>query len=1055
MSDLRVPVLDDLRFQDLVDAAKRYLPQRVPAWTDHNVSDPGITLIEACATRVDQLGYRTDQVPDPVRAALLRLAGIVPSPPAGARVDLTFTLSDAASTDRTIAADTLVTTRPGGPGAVVSFRTLADLAIPAGAASGTVAAVNVVTVHEDLGPATGAPAQRLAPSQAPLMADELDGTRSALLELTVVSPDQSTRLWRQVATFAAVADSEACFLWDASARQVVFGPRAPYASGARQHGAVPVAGARIVVDYQSTQGTLGNIPARTPLVWARNDTIAVSNAAPAAGGADAETVAEALTRTVADLIPLQRAVTPEDYAQVLMGRVPGLSRVRAAPVPGAATDPADNGHLRVTVAPAPVGNPGEKLGAADLNLSPAVRKAVGVCVDSTRLLCARVQVTEPDWTRFSVTATVRSWSSGSSPAAVAGCEAAARALFAYFHPTVGGPDGRGWPFGRPIHAGDAYAVLAALPQTIDVVELTLTDQAGFATTRIAPLPYGLPALQEANISFVTSDQDTFDRVPQDMWGLFDGPDGTGKLLALFRGDAAGLETGIGAGAKSLVNATAWTLQAFSQPTKNMTGKIVYPGTTGNLVFSTNQKMSSATVYTAVPDGTFCLYEHVGQTGKQWIFWPADAAIDLAQAGIGAGKSVSSVFNGTSRTLDLRQDAAQTGPGQLFQPGLPGDVVTALANSLRYATLLNGPRAGQYCLYGAAALGGRQWVFDASVPDLSGFLTAGDSVLSVSNQASNSLALFGQPGFMSGSVGMQPVPPRTTAAVRAPLAGAVASAQYRPLGSVFAWGSATSPLADIPSGLTDVFAVAAGASHSLALKADGSVVAWGVGDSGQTSVPADLTASAVAAGAKHSLALAADGTVAAWGSNDDAQTSVPVGLTAVAIAAGAKHSLALKPDGTLVVWGTATGAGGANVVPSGLSGVTAVAAGALHSLALKADGSVVAWGADDSGQSAVPAGLTAVAVAAGAAHSVALKADGSVVCWGADDVKQSTVPAGLVAVAVAAGANRSAVLTAEGTIVAWGGGAGAGQPFAVLPVTNARSVALAVGDTQLLSVSVTN
>jgi Regulator of chromosome condensation (RCC1) repeat/Peptidase inhibitor family I36 len=1055
VSDLRVPVLDDLRFQDLVDAAKRYLPQRVPAWTDHNVSDPGITLIEACATRVDQLGYRTDQVPDVVRAALLRLAGVVPSPPAGARVDLTFTLSDAAATDRTIAAGTLVTTRPDGPGAVISFRTLADLTIPAGTASGTVAAVNIVTVHEDLGAATGTPALRLAPSRVPLMADEPDGTRTASLVLTVVSPDQSTQVWRQVSTFADAADSDPCFLWDASARQIVFGPLAPYASGARRHGAVPVAGARVVVDYQTAQGALGNIPARTPLVWARGDTIAVTNAGPAAGGADAETVPDAVTRTVADLVPLQRAVTADDYAQVLTRRVPGVSRVLALPVPGLATDPADNGHLQVTVAPKPVGDPRQKLGAPDLHLSADTVQAVGTWTQSARLLCARVRVTEPDWTRFSVTATVRSWSSGESPAALAGRAAAAQALFAFFHPTVGGPDGRGWPFGRPIHAGDAYSVLAALPEVIDVVELTLTDQAGFATTRIVPLPQGLPALEEATVSFVTSDQDTFDRVPQGMWGLFDGPDGTGKLLALFHGDAAGLETGIGASAKSLVNATASTLQAFSQPTKNMTGRIVYPGTTGNLVFGPNQKLSSATVYTAVPDGAFCLYEHAGQTGKQWIFWSADTAVDLAQAGIGAGKSVSSVFNGTSRTLDLRQDAARTGPGQLFRPGLPGDVVVALDNKLRYATLLNGPGAGQYCLYGAAALGGRQWVFDAGVPDLSGFLGAGDSVLSVSNQTADSLVLYGGPGFMSGAGGMQPVPPRTTADVRGPLAGSVASAQYRPTGSVFAWGTATPPLADLPSGLTDVFAVAAGASHCLALKADGSVVAWGSNGNGQAAVPAGLTASAVAAGTKHSLALAADGTVAAWGSNDDAQTSVPAGLTAVAVAAGTKHSLALKADGTVVVWGAATGAGGANLAPSGLTGVTAVAAGALHSLALKADGSVVAWGANDSGQAAVPAGLTAVAVAAGAAHSVALKADGSVVAWGANDVKQTTVPTGLVAVAVAAGANRSAALTADGTVVAWGGGTDAGQPFAVLPVTTARSVALALGDTQSLAVSVTN
>ena len=48
---LPAPNLDDRRFQDLVDDAKRLVQQRCPEWTDHNVSDPGVTLIET--VRVD------------------------------------------------------------------------------------------------------------------------------------------------------------------------------------------------------------------------------------------------------------------------------------------------------------------------------------------------------------------------------------------------------------------------------------------------------------------------------------------------------------------------------------------------------------------------------------------------------------------------------------------------------------------------------------------------------------------------------------------------------------------------------------------------------------------------------------------------------------------------------------------------------------------------------------------------------------------------------------------------------------------------------------------
>ena len=51
---LPAPNLDDRHFQQLVDDAKRHVQQRCPEWTDHNVSDPGVTLIEAVAQMVDQ-----------------------------------------------------------------------------------------------------------------------------------------------------------------------------------------------------------------------------------------------------------------------------------------------------------------------------------------------------------------------------------------------------------------------------------------------------------------------------------------------------------------------------------------------------------------------------------------------------------------------------------------------------------------------------------------------------------------------------------------------------------------------------------------------------------------------------------------------------------------------------------------------------------------------------------------------------------------------------------------------------------------------------------------
>ena len=60
---LSAPNLDDRRFQDLVDDCKRLVQRRCPEWTDHNVSDPGITLIETFAYVVDQVLYRAQPRP--------------------------------------------------------------------------------------------------------------------------------------------------------------------------------------------------------------------------------------------------------------------------------------------------------------------------------------------------------------------------------------------------------------------------------------------------------------------------------------------------------------------------------------------------------------------------------------------------------------------------------------------------------------------------------------------------------------------------------------------------------------------------------------------------------------------------------------------------------------------------------------------------------------------------------------------------------------------------------------------------------------------------------
>ena len=72
---LPAPNLDDRRFQDIVDEAKRLIPRYCPEWTNHNVSDPGVALIELFAWMSEMVLYRINQVPERLYVHFLNMVG--------------------------------------------------------------------------------------------------------------------------------------------------------------------------------------------------------------------------------------------------------------------------------------------------------------------------------------------------------------------------------------------------------------------------------------------------------------------------------------------------------------------------------------------------------------------------------------------------------------------------------------------------------------------------------------------------------------------------------------------------------------------------------------------------------------------------------------------------------------------------------------------------------------------------------------------------------------------------------------------------------------------
>ncbi|EFC85031.1 putative baseplate assembly protein [Parafrankia sp. EUN1f] len=124
---LPAPNLDDRTFQQLVDDAKRFIADRCPTWTNHNVSDPGITLVETFAWMTDLMLYRLNRVPERNYLRFLDLVGVRLFPPVAARAEVSFRLSAPQDATVRIPKGTVVSTRRTATEPAIEFTTMADL----------------------------------------------------------------------------------------------------------------------------------------------------------------------------------------------------------------------------------------------------------------------------------------------------------------------------------------------------------------------------------------------------------------------------------------------------------------------------------------------------------------------------------------------------------------------------------------------------------------------------------------------------------------------------------------------------------------------------------------------------------------------------------------------------------------------------------------------------------------------------------------------------------------------------------------------------------------
>ena len=354
---------------------------------------------------------------------------------------------------------------------------------------GTAPASHAKTIErETIGNSIGAPGQRLKVKEAPVLAGE-----DAVLE---VSDGEGWEEWAEVEGFFDSGPWDKCFVFDRSTGELAFGPALRLPDGSvRQYGAVPVKGATMRLrSYRTGGGRRGNV-ARGTITIPRSSIRYVStvvNRRDASGGVDGETIEEAKVRGPIQMRTRNRAVTAHDYEQLTREAAPDVARVRCVPAGGDERKPAAGGEgVRVLVIPAVSGDENGRLRFEQLILDEQLLQRVVDYLDERRVVGARAIVEPPHYQGITVVARIRARRRARTATVE---DTARRALYQYFEPISGGPDGDGWPFGRPVNVGEVYAVLQRVEgvEFVEDVRLFATDpitgQRGEATQRLELAP---------------------------------------------------------------------------------------------------------------------------------------------------------------------------------------------------------------------------------------------------------------------------------------------------------------------------------------------------------------------------------------------------------------------------------------------------------------------------------------------------------------------------------------------------------------------------------------
>jgi predicted phage baseplate assembly protein len=321
----------------------------------------------------------------------------------------------------------------------------------------TVTALQVEkVVNEDLGVGDGLPDQKKSTRKSPVF--------PAMQVVEVKSGVGSWEVWEETDDLENSGPSGRHYLFDPATGDLRFG------NGL--NGRIPTVSDQVRISYRTTLGSGGNISEGRPfmITAAGFSGISVTNPAAATGGRDVESISSAKARARRDLATRYRAITADDFEAVVRA-TPGLRVARAKAImnhhPLYPCVPNFPNWVTVVVLPVSRSSgspplPGE--GFLD---------TVARHLERHRLVTTGISVVAPTTVKISISCTVKVRKRSSAAAVATWVDEAIRR---FLDPLHGGPEGKGWPFGRPVYPAEIYQLVDAVEGVDYATDVAITAE---------------------------------------------------------------------------------------------------------------------------------------------------------------------------------------------------------------------------------------------------------------------------------------------------------------------------------------------------------------------------------------------------------------------------------------------------------------------------------------------------------------------------------------------------------------------------------------------------